>query len=252
MRVEPPFTCPVCKETREHPVRCPDCDEQVPLDARGRVVPLSRYAAEGGRTAVAATIPAAAVGGALVGGLALATGQLALLGVAVSFASAGVLGALGYAGATRGDSAARGRRQRAALLWGRSRAIGALSASIARQDVVTVRGRVRLLSPARGETGDVAARGSGLVGACGRFVVDDGTGLALVDDDAITVWRGPFWAPRADAIARDADEVLVVGPARPPSASERASLGAYRDGGALIVFDGSASRHVCVLVSSDR
>lgn len=156
-------------------------------------------------------------------------------------------------------------RRRATAIWLRARMArrfaerrrrdgGVLRAIVdAEPGDVRIRGRVRTLRPVPTPAGDLVAafrarrvdEGSSDggapatidVSACGRFVVDDGTGVAIVDDDAFTI--EPLDVPtRADLIAlRDGDLVEVVGPARREAAPDDPAL-RRADGETVLVLDG--------------
>lgn len=119
---------------------------------------------------------------------------------------------------------------------------------------VRIRGRVRTLRPVPTPAGDLVAafRARGIEApegdergrpavveaqACGRFLVDDGSGVAVIDDDAFTI--EPLDVPiKADLLAlRDGDLVEVVGPARREAPPEDAAL-RLGDGETALVLDG--------------
>lgn len=118
---------------------------------------------------------------------------------------------------------------------------------------VRIRGRVRTLRPVPAPGGDLVAAfrarrveaepgGRGRpevveVSACGRFVVDDGSGVAVVDDDAFTIEPLDVQV-RGDVIAiRDGDLIEVVGPARREVTADDGAL-RLGDGETALVLDG--------------
>jgi hypothetical protein len=91
---------------------------------------------------------------------------------------------------------------------------------------------------------------------CGRFLVDDGTDMALVDEDAFEIgprrgalplWRGSILA------ARDGDEVVVAGPCRrepvsDPALRKQLQREGYRQAAQeVLTFDGGANDRVIIL-----
>jgi hypothetical protein len=161
-------------------------------------------------------------------------------------------------------------QRRAIAAWARARATrkraerrrldaGVLRAIVdAEPGQVRVRGRVRTLRPVPTPAGDLVAafRGRRIEGAgarrevvevqaCGRFLVDDGSGLALVDDDAFAI--EPLDVPaRGGLIAlRDGDLVEVVGPARrEPPPEDVARRG---DGETVLMLDGTREAPVLLV-----
>jgi len=88
---------------------------------------------------------------------------------------------------------------------------------------------------------------------CGRFVVQDDSGVALVDDDAIEVSAAEGVSARLSASTEvwvgDGDEVDVVGPGdREPIPDGALLTGDYRDGATAFVFDGRPDNRVYVLL----
>jgi len=88
---------------------------------------------------------------------------------------------------------------------------------------------------------------------CGRFLVRDDTGVAVVDDDAFDMWAADGASVRgstADGIwVGDGDEVEVVGPgAREPIRDATLVEGDYRDGSTAFVFDGRPDDRVYVVL----
>lgn len=250
MRVVPPFRCPGCDRVREHAVRCSECEERVPVDALGRLVPMDKPSTNPPGMFLLGVPVAALLGTVLfpfhpLAPLVAGAYLVPMLGLSAAAAHHGLR--------HRSDAGRRHRRERLSILTTKARPLGEL---VSRLDdtkaTLAVRGRAQLIRAAEGDDPQVVARGQGLLGACGRFLVDDGTGRALVDDDAITVFTGSRFAPRSEGVARDGDEVVVVGPARAPTPDERASLGGYRDAKPLVVFDGSAEQHVLIRVVDAR
>lgn len=120
-------------------------------------------------------------------------------------------------------------------------------------DLVRVRGRVRTIRPVPTPKGELVAafraRRVETVGdrgrlevvettACGRLAVDDGSGVAIVDDDAFTLEPLDV-ATAAEVVAlRDGDLVEIVGPAtRVPAPADIPGGGPGPEQTAL-VFDG--------------
>lgn len=120
-------------------------------------------------------------------------------------------------------------------------------------DRVRVRGRVRTIRPVPTPRGDLVAafrarrvepggeprRRLEVVetAACGRFAVDDGSGVAIVDDDAFALEPLDVAAAAEIVALRDGDLVEVVGPATRTPAPADAPGGPGSDQTAL-VFDG--------------
>lgn len=155
-----------------------------------------------------------AVAGSFFGALATAAGATAL----------GVLVA---------RSRARRRDRRAA------RPIADIVAALASEPSVLamVRGRVRTLVRARGEPpGCALAARSGQVSA-GRFLVEDESGCALIDDDELVVVTHREGALVADTTICDGDEVLAFGRARLDAAPQ-----GYRATSRTLVLEGSRER----------
>lgn len=87
----------------------------------------------------------------------------------------------------------------------------------------------------------------------GRFAVKDGTGVAVVDDDAIEVFDArPFWSRLASPFEsiEDGDEVEVLGPARRELAADACILGGAtpEQARAALVFDGRPDAKVRILL----
>jgi hypothetical protein len=136
-----------------------------------------------------------------------------------------------------------------------------------------IRGRVTILQPVAGPDGDAAAfrardvhdveetvrRSGGRPNAvtkryvteryrCGRFAVDDGTGWAIVDDEAFELWRDGGMAFGADdaLVVSEGDEVEVTGPAHRKQIAEYGETAGYRGKEQALVFDGSMADPIFV------
>lgn len=90
---------------------------------------------------------------------------------------------------------------------------------------------------------------------CGRFLVEDETGVALVDEDAVDVWVPPEVDGPDDLsfsiAAMEGATVEVMGPGahRPAREEERAHRRAgYRQAATTFVFDGRPEARVWILV----
>lgn len=87
-------------------------------------------------------------------------------------------------------------------------------------------------------------------GACGRFLVRDDTGAALVDDDFFEIFGEDGKPPHAtkpyELIVRDGDLVEVVGPARrvPTQSSAPTS---FREPSTQIVFNGTSEALIRII-----
>lgn len=184
-------------------------------------------------------------GAAAAVGLAVAVGLLAVGGALVwlHFATPRM--------AVRRDAARR--RVRAEQMAARAGPVAPIGE--AKGDLVRVRGRVKVLR---------AADAPATVGRCavhedrfrgdlesGRFAVADASGLAIVDDDCIEVWRrgsSDFDEPGGDVL--DGADVEILGPAASGPAPDVAALGesAYRQFPEALIFDGRPDRPVLVIV----
>lgn len=149
--------------------------------------------------------------------------------------------------------------------------------ALATEGVVRIRGRVQLLQPvtAPDAVGPCAAyvwrtRTTHACGCsqwctargwtmttkreCGRFVVFDESGAALVDDDFFEMFmRDGASLPGDDSrgiVLYDGDEVEIIGPAKRAHAQARGVVlqGTFRDNRALLVFDGDPTALVKLVV----
>ncbi len=133
---------------------------------------------------------------------------------------------------------------------------GVLRAIVDASDgVVRIRGRVRSIRPVPTPGGDLvaafrarrveAAAGRGRreemveTTAAGRFVVDDGTGLAVVDDDAFALEPLDVGATAEVLALRDGDLVEVIGPARRAPLPQDVHPGNAAEQETALIFDGS-------------
>lgn len=125
--------------------------------------------------------------------------------------------------------------------WVRPVARAAAAAS-AGASAVSVIGRVRMLGSAYGSEHAAVARGAW--NRCGRFVVEDETGSALVDDDEIEIVDPVGQGPVAKATVRNGDRVLVHGPARMADIEADGYRGAAR----MLAFDGRIDAPVRIAI----
>jgi hypothetical protein len=236
------------------------------------------------RTATEATGLWAALAATVgIGGTGLIAGSVAL--AAAGAALAGGLLAAGYAGRYLARTSLSRRVARAATRAGEPVEI------VRASGIARVRGRVHVLSPVVEPHGRQAAafvtrkvvgvggrvtvqhsedsarvrvEGDGMVhehkGAvieqssrCGRFLVWDGTGVAVVDDDAFDVWVAPGSAvPMGTAysvVVAEGDLVEIIGPCaeRPAAEDERAPEASYRSRATVLAFDGRPEERVLIL-----
>lgn len=111
----------------------------------------------------------------------------------------------------------------------------------AAQGIVRVRGRVRVLDPAEGAAPRVGAV-LGARRACGRFLVVDESGAAVVDDDMFEIWPSDL----LDAVIEDGDLVEIVGSGRRQRVPGLTGRG-FRDTADALVFEGSKERKVHII-----
>lgn len=285
MRNAPPYRCPGCGAESDYPSRCDECEELY-LDARGRpnVRPhVERWSVPRLRGPMIGVLLFALF---VSGQVAMVTAwegelQLDLFTIAAGALWAAFFGMLGWRllGSMRASNLRAGAR--AALASLPARPVAEATGGRCR-----VRGRVRVLRPAADEDASVGAafrrvktshsykvqvydrRGHRDVtrvetvvtetAECGRFAVIDASGVAIVDDDAFRVWsrsgRGlPAFRDGA-FLAREGEEVEIVGPARAGEAEEVRDLApagsGYREGPptAALIFDGTPDDPVWILV----
>jgi hypothetical protein len=244
----------VCFATSIVPTTCVRCE--IPLhDALGREVPIDRAGAARDRSirAVTSTGVLAVAGTMAVAGLVAGGSVVAPLAIMAGALSAALVGALGVlpAGAVA-TRLARPRPRRAVRRTPVANVADvAVLLDVERTGTIAIRGRVRALAGVADDP-TIVARTAELDSASGRFEVHDGTGIALVDEDAFVVWSYSGDAPRPQrwgGVVRDGDEVVVIGPARPASPEEAANVArGYRRAPAVAVFDGTARDRVAILV----
>jgi hypothetical protein len=149
---------------------------------------------------------------------------------------------------------------------------GRLVGAFVARKVVGVGGRVTAAERDELETFDltpIATDGDGMAhvhkGAvteqssrCGRFLVSDETGVAVVDDDAFDVWVAddcPAPTGHGFSIAAvDGAIVEIVGPCRerPAADDERRTEAGYRERPTVLAFDGQPGDRVLILTTLRR
>lgn len=228
------YTCPQCGERSVHPVTCHRCDI-FPVDENGNPPPplferevLFRKPAE-----------PASEQDANVMGLAAAMGGFAFTSLARQV---------------------RELRRRRALQTRLAMPLTSI-ASVVEDGEVHVQGTLELLEPVAHPDGEEVAayllrkrekaqRTDATVEtqlACGRWLVRDDSGAALVDDDFLAILPPegtPFPASgNVDVRLRAGDRVRVVGPALRRATPELPQLGhaGFRDAPKMLVFDGTAT-----------
>lgn len=94
---------------------------------------------------------------------------------------------------------------------------------------------------------------------CGRFAVEDESGVAIVDEDAVEVWVTPRWdAPEERSFCvgvREGEVVEIMGPGahRPAEDDEvRGRKSSYRTDARVFAFDGRPHERVWVLATPLR
>ncbi len=243
--------------------------ERTAAGATGLWAALGTSVTLGGAGLVAGSLALAAVGAATGGGL-LAAG---LVGRYLSRTS--LSRRVARAAKRAGDPVEIARASGVARVRGRVRVLSPVADPYGRQvaafvarKVVGVGGRVRVQERDRSlESFDLLpdrAEGDGMVhthkGAvieqssrCGRFLVWDGTGVAVVDDDAFDVWVAPgARAPRGHAYSvavAEGDLVEIIGPCveRRAADDERAPEASYRSQPSVLAFDGRPEERVLIL-----
>lgn len=274
MRNVEPYECPRCGAESLGAAVCNRC--QIPVvDAEGHplVAPPERRYRLITKSEALLTIVGGAVMLMIPGGIALVTDRQRdkLAVIAVVFAIAVLLNAAWHL--VPGALGLRRYRARAAATQRMIDAAGVVTPIASAEGVARIRGRVRVMdgvdSPA-GEDGEMGAllireRKDVEIGGrtiavaadasrCGRFVVTDETGVAVVDDDAFELWaKGGVPVGKSLLLAvRAGDEVEVAGPTRrgsAPDALEGAKQAAYRQGAdEVLLFDGNGEQRVIVVV----
>jgi hypothetical protein len=285
MRNKPPFTCPQCGDTGLGGNKCLRCKVEM-VDQAG-VPELAPSAVFLGHptfdgfthpwakwvSAVAFIITFSATIGGDVPWYAVVLGVQAAVWLAI-------VGAYLFVKKSR----VKNHKNRLGAVYGRITAAPKAAPVGSASGACHVRGRVRVVKPVKSplgapvaaylerrkrETVEVLPAGRGQTrravtaitveesSAVGMFLVEDESGAALIDDDAITVVQvggtAEGWDSPLSIVVKDGDEIEIIGPAerKPGSAyPELAKEGGYREAASLLVFDGKPAERILVLAKS--
>lgn len=271
MRNLPPFACPRCGDSAVDVARCLRCDVEV-LDRNGQAKLAPGVSFVDYRNFYGYLFPGATL--TIIGWYFFSL-AMTFSGVSMSTTLPVLVAALAALFALYVvNTVRRGKKHRQPLREAMARvALTPVTPIASSSGRAHVRGRVRVLEPVRAPSGETAAayllrvreglagRRRAIVGVfvreasgSGTFLVEDETGAALVDDDAVAVFpldaAGVDWNSPLRIMVQDGDEVEVVGPATRRSSSDCPALAKGKtasDATSILVFDGTPAERVLIL-----